>query len=364
MGWNSWNTFGGNISEELIRETAQAFRDEHLMDAGYRYVVLDDLWHALGRGEDGRLQPDPHKFPRGMKPLADHLHRLGLRFGMYSCVGTHTCAGMPGSFANEELDAQTFAAWEIDFLKHDYCYKPEGVDGPMLYRRMGQALRSTGRPIVYSICNWGRNEPWKWAASAGGHMWRTTPDFVDSWESIEKTGFGQKGLECYAGPNHWNDPDMLVVGMYGKGNVGQGGCTDTEYRTHFSLWCLLASPLMIGCDVRSISTETKRILANQEAIAINQDPLGRQGYRVGESWLFGEVWAKPLADGSIGVGLFNRQTEQRLIGVAWESLGLPDRQHCLVRDVWAGQDAGVFRGSYSAHVDPHGCSLLRLIPNM
>jgi alpha-galactosidase len=366
MGWNSWNTFGGNISEELIRETAQAMVDLGFRNLGYQYLVIDDFWEADERDKDGRLQADADKFPSGIRPLADFVHSLGLKFGIYSCAGTHTCGRRLGSYANEEIDAQTFADWEVDYLKYDYCYKPEGVSGPMLYRRMGQALRQTGRPIVYSLCNWGREEPWKWAASCGAHLWRTTDDILDSWESVKKIGFRQNGLECYAGPNHWNDPDMLVVGMYGKGNDPVHiGCTDEEYRTHFGLWCLLAAPLMMGCDVRNLTQTAREILSNPELLAVNQDPLGRQGFRLGETWLHGDVWAKPLSDGSWAVGLFNlHDSERYLISVAFETLGIHDRQVCAVRDLWAREDAGEFRGSYSACVEPHGCVMLRVIPQV
>lgn len=364
MGWNSWNTFGGNIDDALIRESADALVAEGLDQLGYRYVVIDDHWEAWERDADGRLVPDSDKFPQGMAPVADYVHRLGLKFGIYSCVGTHTCGGRPGSFAHEEEDARAFASWGVDFLKYDYCYKPEGVDGKMLYRRMGQALRATGRPIVFSACNWGHEEPWKWAAGAGAHMWRTTGDILDTWKSISEIGFSQAGLESYAGPNRWNDPDMLVVGMYGKGNDPvHTGCTDTEYRTHFSLWCLLASPLMIGCDVRAMAPAARGILSNREAIAVNQDPMGRQGARVGESSLWGEVWAKPLSDGSIAVGLFNRSDAgEHVVSVAWEAVGLHDRRAAIVRDLWAHEDVGEFRGSYTAKVESHGCALVKITP--
>ncbi|MDW8289478.1 MAG: glycoside hydrolase family 27 protein, partial [Armatimonadota bacterium] len=211
MGWNSWNTFGAEIHEELIRQVADVFVEAGLREAGYTYVVIDDLWESDERDDQGRLVPDPKKFPSGMKALADYVHSKGLKFGIYSCAGTHTCAGKPGSYGYEEIDAQTFAEWGVDYLKYDFCYKPAGADAVTLYRRMGQALRATGRPIVFSICEWGSNEPWKWGASVGGHLWRTTGDINDSWESIEQIGFSQNGLEAYAGPDHWNDPDMLVV---------------------------------------------------------------------------------------------------------------------------------------------------------
>ena len=365
MGWNSWNTFGGKIHEELVRETADAFVERGLNDAGYRYVVIDDLWEADER-VDGRLTWDSAKFPSGIPALADTVHAKGLKFGIYSCAGSHTCGGKPASYGHEEVDAQTFAEWGVDFLKYDFCYVPAGVDGPTLYRRMGQALRATGRPIIFSLCEWGSHKPWKWGASVGGHMWRTTGDINDSWESILDIGFNRQiKLHPYAGPDHWNDPDMLVVGMYGEGNVAHGGCTDAEYRAHFGLWCLLAAPLMIGCDVRHMSEATRAILLNREVIAVDQDPLGRQGYPVGamhHGKLRAEVWAKPLEDGSIAVGLFNLGGRTRRVTVAWEAIGLHDRRACQVRDLWAGEDLGEFAGDFSALIDTHDAMLLRLRP--
>jgi alpha-galactosidase len=366
MGWNSWNTFGPAVDEDVVRETAQAFLDHGLKDAGYEYVVIDDLWEADQRVE-GRLTWDQARFAHGIPALAEDVHRKGLRLGIYSCAGSHTCAGKPASYGYEEVDAETFAAWGVDLLKYDFCYAPPGIDGPTLYQRMGQALRAADRPILFSICEWGRHKPWEWGARVGGHMWRTTGDINDSWESILSIGFErQVGLDPYAGPGHWNDPDMLVVGMYGEGHVARGGCSDAEYRSHFSLWCLLAAPLMIGCDVRAMSKTTRTILLNQEAIAVNQDSLGRQGYHVGKMFHGREaadVWAKPLADGSIAVGLFNLgEREGRRVTVAWESIGLHDRRPCLVRDLWAHEDLGVYRGDFSTRVDRHDVALVRITP--
>ncbi len=366
MGWNSWNTFGGNIHEDLIRETADAFIREGVKEAGYEYVVIDDVWEADAR-VDGRLTWDKAKFPHGIPALADYVHSKGLKFGIYSCAGSHTCAGMPASYGYEEVDAQTFAAWGVDFLKYDFCFAPAGVDGPKLYQRMGQALRATGREILFSLCEWGMHKPWEWGAKVGGHMWRSTGDINDSWASIVDIGFHrQAGLEAYAGPGHWNDPDMLVVGMYGKGNVAEGGCTDAEYRSHFSLWCLLASPLMLGCDVRAMNQATRDIVLNRAVIVVNQDPLGRQGYRVGGTGWAGETveaWAKPLHDGSIAVGLFNLGARnQRRATVAWEAVGLHDRRPCKVCDLWTGEDLGVFTGDFSTLIDSHDVALVKLTP--
>lgn len=364
MGFNSWNTFGAEIDENLLLETARAMVDEGLLDAGYEYVVIDDLWEADER-VNGRLTWDVEKFPHGIPFLAEMVHELGLKLGLYSCAGTHTCARKPSSYGYEEVDAETFAEWGVDFLKYDYCYVPAGVDGPSLFRRMGQALRATGRPILYSICEWGANDPWRWGASAGGHMWRTTPDIFDSWESIRDIGFDRQAeLYSHAGPGGWNDPDMLVVGMCGKGNVARGGCSDVEYRTHFGQWCLLAAPLMIGCDVRSMNGATKEILLNCELIAVNQDELGRQAWRIGRQH-YGrhEVWAKPLADGSIAVGLFNlSELDRPLMNVSWEAIGLQPGRACSVRDLWRHEDLGVHTGSFCADVPVHDSVVVRITP--
>ncbi|MCI0709185.1 MAG: glycoside hydrolase family 27 protein [Chloroflexi bacterium] len=368
MGWNSWNVFGAEITAETVMGISDAFIETGLADAGYEYIVVDDFWHADQR-VNGRLMWDEDKFPDGIRPVADYVHSKGLKFGIYSCAGSHTCGGKPASFGYEEVDAQTFAEWEVDFLKYDYCYVPPGVDATTLYQRMGQALRATGRPILYSICEWGSNHPWLWGSKVGGHCWRTTGDIDDSWESIVDIGFiRQKGLDPYAGVGHWNDPDMLVVGMYGSGNpqVAKGGCTDIEYRTHFSLWCLLAAPLMIGCDVRNMNQATRDILLNPAAIAINQDALGRTGYFVGETlyaYQSAEVWAKPLAGGSLAVGLFNLgDMQQRRITVAWESIGLHPQRACDVYDVWRDETIGGIKGSFTAYVDSHDVALLRITP--
>lgn len=370
MGWNSWNVFGAEITADIVLGVADAFIETGLAGAGYEYIVIDDFWEAEQR-VNGRLTWDTTKFPDGIRPVADYIHNKGLKFGIYSCAGSHTCGGRPASYGYEEIDAQTFAEWGVDFLKYDFCYVPPGVNGMALYQRMGQALRATGRPILFSICEWGRSQPWLWGAKVGGHMWRTTGDIDDSWGSIVDIGFKrQKGLEAYAGPGHWNDPDMLVVGMYGQGNpeVAHSGCSDAEYRAHFSLWCLLAAPLMIGCDVRNMNQATRDILLNPAAIAVNQDPLGCQGYWVGEmihSGEVAEVWAKPLSDGSVAVGLFNLgQNNQRRITVAWEALGIHAQRPCQVFDIWRGQTSGLVTGGYSAVVGSHDVAFLRITPQV
>ncbi|MFQ3676384.1 MAG: glycoside hydrolase family 27 protein [Fimbriimonadaceae bacterium] len=357
------------MNEDVVRETAEAFVDHGLREAGYRYVVVDDFWEADERDSRGRLQAHPERFPNGMKALADHVHRLGLKFGIYTCAGTHTCGRRPGSYGFEEIDAQTFADWGVDFVKVDFCHKPLGVDGPTLYKRMGQALRQTGRPILFSACEWGTTEPWLWAHEAGCHMWRTTGDIVDSWESIAKIGFSQAGLERHAGPNRWNDPDMLVVGMHGKGNVGVAGCTDREYRFHFALWCLLAAPLMIGCDVRDMTPETKATLTNPGAIAVDQDPLEVPASRIGADWNQWDwenyqVWGRPLADGSVAVGLFNQSSDEspRLMTAPWEAFHIAPNRKCRVEDVWTGERLAETTVHHTMPVAPHDCAFIRIRP--
>ncbi|MCW5941688.1 MAG: glycoside hydrolase family 27 protein [Fimbriimonadaceae bacterium] len=370
MGWNSWNTFGAHIDETLILQTADVLLETGLAEAGYRYVVIDDLWEGKERDAQGRLTADPHKFPSGIAALAERIHAKGLKFGIYSCAGTHTCADQLASYGHEETDARTFADWGVDFLKYDFCNVPHGAHGPTLYRRMGQALRQTGRDILFSACEWGVNKPWLWGRWAGCHMWRTTGDIVDNWDSIKDIGFRrQAGLELYAGPNGWNDPDMMVVGMYGKGNVGAGGCSDSEYLCHFALWCLLASPLMIGCDVRAMNDATLSLLANPGLLRISQDSLGVQARRIApekDEWDWSDfpVFAKPLADGTIAVGLFNLSDGDgcNRMGVAWETLGLDTHRACLVSDAISGETIGEFRGSYSERVPKHDARVLLLTP--
>ena len=363
MGWNSWNTFGPAIDEDLILDTAGSMVDTGLRDAGYRYLVVDDAWMASER-VDGRLVPDPERFSRGIAALADEVHDRGLLFGIYSSAGTHTCEGFPASYGYEDIDARTFAEWGVDFLKYDFCYTAVGTDPVVLYRRIGQALRATGRDIVYSVCEWGANRPWEWGASVGAHMWRTSEDIFDSWESVSRIGFDQAELHPYAGPGHWNDPDMLVVGMWGKGHVGRGGLTEAEYRSHFALWCLLAAPLMIGCDVRRMDDFTHSLLIDGDLIAINQDPLGRQGYWIaadGHGW--GETCAKPLADGSWAVGFFNTgDLDQRILSVDWEHLGLDFDALADVHNLTTGEKhTGVTR-SFSTRVDSHDVHVIRVRP--
>ena len=372
MGWNSWNMFGPTINAGIVKQTADAFVTGGLREAGYQYIVIDDHWHG-GRGADGRLFPDPQKFPDGMKAVSEYVHALGLKFGIYSDAGPLTCGDQPASQDNEEIDARTFADWGVDFLKYDWCHAEDTrANAEYRYGRMSAALKASGREIVFSICEWGHHRPWLWGPKAGGQLWRTTGDIGDSWTDlndgrdgilygIDSIGFEQqRGLEAYAGPGAWNDTDMLVVGLRGRSKAIVGaGCTDSEYRSHFSLWCMLAAPLMIGCDVRNMDGATRAILTNREAIAIDQDLLGKQGYRASRNGA-AEIWKKPLADGQLAVGLFNRGIKSHSIPVAWSDLEIGGKYQ--LRDVWAQADMGVFDSLYRAEVESHGCALLRLIP--
>jgi len=362
MGWNSWNTFGPDINEQIVREVADAMVETGLRDAGYQYVVIDDCWSLRERDSNGRLVPDPEKFPNGMKALSDYVHSKGLKFGIYSCAGVKTCAGYPGSFEYEFIDAETFAEWGVDFLKYDYCYKPRDVDGKLLYRRMAMALKNCGREILFSACNWGIDDSQQWMRSAGAHMWRSTYDILDNWESIKKLALQQIGKECYSGPYCYNDVDMLVVGMYNKGNVALGGCTDEEYKTHFSLWCMMNSPLMIGCDVRNMNEATKSILMNKELIAINQDPEGRQAYTI-QGWHSRDVYhyVKPLVGGDYAICSVNYSDSGAWSHLEFWDMGLPTAAGYgfELHDLWTGENLGVHVESYMTGLEPHSCKVFR-----
>ena len=367
MGWNTWNTFGHEPSEQLVKETADAMVEQGLLEAGYQYLVIDDCWSLRQRDQNGRLVPDPEKFPNGMKAVSDYVHSKGLKFGMYSCDGTRTCADYPGSYEYEFIDAQTFAEWGVDFLKYDNCYKPTEANGHLLYKRMGMALENCGRDILFSACNWGADNVQEWIKSTGAHMWRSTGDINDSWASIKGIAEQQIELQKYNGINCFNDMDMLVVGMYAKGLVGVSGCTDEEYRTHFAMWAMLNSPLFIGCDIRNMNDATKEILLNKEIIAINQDPCGRQPFMVGEAKENGVYkWVKHLDNGDLAIGLFNMMDEpsnRYNTYIAFNDFGINRTTGVKfeIRDLWAHQDLGVFEDDfYFAGIPAHGCKMLRL----
>lgn len=493
MGWNSWNRFGCNISERLLRETADALVESGMRDAGYEYVNLDDCWQAPARDAQGNIQADPRRFPSGIKALADYVHARGLKLGIYSSAGAYTCQRRPGSYGHEREDAARFASWGVDYLKYDWCFHPQlnrvpdldkitvaigdsgevdyeaesgantlggsaavvpceacsdghkvaGVgnkggtlrfnevtvpaDGEyrltfhyvdneisfpgdpkgsahrvahlsvngmsaskvefqstgdpftlrtlsvavrleagantlrlhnhmtdrenadLLYTRMGDALKATRRPIIFSICEWGENKPWTWGADIG-HLWRTVLDIEDNWKSVTSILDRQAGLGRHAGPGHWNDPDML--------EVGNGGMSDTEYRAHFSLWSLLSAPLLAGNDVRRMSKATREILTNKGVIAVNQDRLGVQGRKLRDDGDL-EVWAKPLAGGDLAVVLLNRGARPATIGVRAQDLGLSKRPSYAVRDLWA-HTASDSKALIGARVPAHGVSMLRV----
>ncbi len=370
MGWMSWNQFGSKINEDLLKEIADAIVDSGMRDVGYQYIFIDDHWHGT-RDADGIIHPDPNKFPSGMKALADYVHSKGLKLGIYSDAAAKTCGGEPGSYGYEENDAKTYAAWEMDYLKYDYCGAPRDQETAIKrYTAMSEALKATDRTIVFGVCEWGRREPWLWAARAGGQLWRTTWDIRDIWDHGKYTSGHagiitildkQIGLEKHAGPGHWNDPDMLVVGLNGKGRSssanGANGCSEDEYRSNMSLWCLLAAPLYACCDVRQMDETTRSILTNVEAIAVNQDVLGKQGYRVAKDGDL-EVWAKPLSGGDWALGLLNRGTEEAAIEARWSDIGVDGKY--TVRDLWQHKDMGPFDEAVTLDVAGHETKLLRL----
>ena len=356
MGWNSWNRFGCDVSEKLIREMADAMVSTGMKAAGYRYIVIDDCWQVM-RDEKGRIVADAGRFPSGMKALADYIHSRGLKFGIYSDAGTATCQGRPGSHGFEEIDARTYAEWGVDYLKYDWC-NTEGIKQQDAYPAMRDALLKSGRRIVFSMCEWGSSQPWLWAGNVG-NLWRTTGDIQDCWDCRRDWGgMGwvpildlQAGLEKYAGPGHWNDPDML--------EVGNGGMTATEYKSHFSLWCLLCAPLMAGNDLRNMAPEIKEILTNREVIALNQDRLGIQGSKIRDEGDC-EVWVKPLKNRSRAVILFNRSAQKAEMKLNWEELGFKADRPVRVRDLWLHRDLGKFPGGFAVEVDPHGVVVLRV----
>lgn len=325
MGWNSWNTFGENINEEIVLATADKLIELGLDKAGYNYVVIDDCWALKQRDENGKLVCDPKKFPHGMRYLADKIHEKGLLFGMYSCSGFLTCAQYPSSLDYEWIDAKTFAEWHVDFLKYDYCFKPSFIPGELLYRTMGLALANCGRDILFSACSWGADETHKWIRSTNSTIWRSTFDINDSFESIKSLLKAQIPILPYGGKGCFNDIDMLVVGMHGQGNVGLTGCTDDEYALHFAAWSLLQSPLMIGCDLRKIDETSLNLLKNQMLIDINRDELCAQPFVFKTYEPQDEeapAIARYLANGDIALGFFNLTDEDRCWFFAPRELGL------------------------------------------
>ncbi|MFI6463758.1 NPCBM/NEW2 domain-containing protein [Streptomyces sp. NPDC050528] len=352
MGFNNWNSTNcrAEFNESMVEGIADIFVNKGLKAAGYQYVNLDDCWALPNRDADGKLVPDPVRFPRGIKAVADYVHSRGLKLGIYTSAGTKTCndAGFPGGLGHEYSDARQFADWGVDYLKYDNCNN-QGVDAKLRYTTMRDALKATGRPIVFSICEWGENKPWEWAADVG-HLWRTTGDISDNWGSMLSILKQNLPLAPYAGPGHWNDPDML--------EVGNGGMTDTEYRSHFSMWSIMAAPLLIGSDLRTATPATFDILDNKEVIAVDQDPLGKQGNVVtseGGRW----VVAKEMKDGSRSVALFNETGSAQRIATTAAAVGLPNAHAYTLRDLWQHKSYNT-AGAISATVPAHGTVLVRV----
>lgn len=369
MGWNSWNKFAGNINEELIKGIADQMVATGLRDAGYIYLNLDDCWHGP-RDENGFITCDQKRFPSGIKALADYVHSKGLKLGIYSDAGRKTCAGLPGSFGHEYQDAIQYARWDVDYLKYDWCNN-ENINYLGAYTLMRDALRSAGRPIVFSLCEWGSNQPWKWAKEVG-HLWRTTGDIgckfekvpakKGQWSSLsvlEIIDF-EANLRDAAGPGHWNDPDMLEVG---------NGMTVNEDRAHFSMWCMLAAPLILGNDLRNMSVATEEIIKNAEVIAIDQDTLGIQALRVEQNDSV-EVWLKPLANGDWAFCLLNRAKSERKIDIDWLKYVLKDelsgrstnfdQTTYQIRNLWTKKKEGTTKKTKSVVIPSHDVILYRL----
>ncbi|MCG6956306.1 MAG: glycoside hydrolase family 27 protein [Gemmatimonadetes bacterium] len=356
MGFNTWNRFGCNVSDTLVRGMADAMVSSGMKDAGYQYVVIDDCWQ-VDRDSTGRIVADPERFPNGIKALADYVHEQGLKFGIYTDAGTKTCQGRPGSYGHEDQDARTYAEWGVDYVKVDWCYA-DSLNAPERYTIVRDAFRKSGRPLVLSICEWGQNDPWEWADTVG-QLWRTTGDIYDGWQSVLWIADANNEHQAVAGPGHWNDPDML--------EVGNGGMTLDEYRAHFSLWATMAAPLMAGNDLRHMSDDIRDILTNGEVIAVDQDSLGIQGRVVLDRGYGVQVWAKPLADGGAAVTVFNQRADSARAYVRWADVGL-ENGPATVRDLWAHQDlgvhddTGVFADRLRVRVPGHGVVMLRITP--
>ena len=389
LGWNSWNTFGEKISDSLIREMADYMVDHGYLAAGYRYLVIDDCWSLKERDENGRLVPDPAKFPHGMKALADYVHSRGLLFGMYSCAGVMTCAGYPSSYDHEFVDAQTFASWGVDYLKYDFCNFPVTGDCRTRYQTMSMALKATGREILFSACNWGQQEPWTWMRSVGAHMYRSTGDIMDNYTSFTDIFSSQLKNLSMSANGCFNDMDMLTVGMCGKGNVGVGTvCTYEEYRMQFALWCLCGVPLMMGADLRSLSPEYVQLMQNPDLLRIDQDEECRPPYLIRKGSITtgnpdpkeGEMpWRiipdsaytlfRHLSDGEFALAYVNLSEAESTIHLEMVDLGLPVASgFCLqVHDVFTGEDLGKKSDFFNPVVPGHDmklylCRLVRKQP--
>ncbi|MDD2306894.1 MAG: glycoside hydrolase family 27 protein [Prolixibacteraceae bacterium] len=359
MGWNSWNKFACNVSEKLIMQMADEMVSSGMQDAGYEYVVIDDCWQ-VDRDENGEIVVDKDRFPHGMKYVADYVHSKGLKFGIYSCAGSKTCAGRPGGRGHEFQDARTYASYGVDYLKYDWC-NTTTQEAKSSYTTMRDGLFAAKRPIVFSLCEWGTAKPWEWAKEVG-HLWRTTGDIVDRWDAMIDILDKEKDLAKYAGPGYWNDPDML--------EVGNGGMTTEEYRTHFSLWCMLAAPLMAGNDLGNMSPETAEILKNTEVIALDQDVLGKQGFCYRDNGDY-EIWIKKLANNEKAVCLLNRSDEEKTVQVDYNVLLKANDNYWAsepykledykLRDLWEHKDVSLEKSTVFVKMPPHSVKVYRFL---
>lgn len=364
MGWNTWNTFGENINEELLKKTADYIVESGLRDLGYDYVIIDDCWAMKERDKDGNLVVDPVKFPSGMKALGDYLHERGLKFGIYSCIGYWTCQRYPGSYDYEFQDAKLFAEWGVDYLKYDCCYQAITVRIQNCYRRMGIALANCGREILYNTCSWGTDDTAKWINSVDAHAWRSTGDIFDKWDSIAGLFKQQFSILGYGGKNCFNDMDMLVVGMNGQGNVGLGGCTKLEYTSHFDIWAFMASNLIIGCDVTKMDKDAFEILSNKEVIAINQDESVRQPFIIIDDNGY-KILGRHLSNGDIAI-LFVNLEEKEATNFCFylDTLGLNriTGKTLLVKDTHSDKEWKITNGVFDVSpfkIPGHGTMLFR-----
>jgi alpha-galactosidase len=366
MGWNSWNTFASKIDERLIRETADVMAANGMRDAGYQYIVIDDCWSAKERDAAGNLVADPQKFPSGMKALGDYLHSKGFKFGIYNCAGTQTCGGYPGGWGHEFQDALSYASWGVDYLKYDWCNHGT-ANAKDAYTRMRDGLHAAKRPIILSLCEWGESKPWEWAKDVG-HLWRTTGDIMASYDATQRWERGWKnildlqvslvqphtgqgdGIGQYAGPGHWNDPDML--------EVGREGLTLAESRAHFSMWCMIAAPLMAGNDVRHMTPEILAILTDKDVIAVDQDALGKEGWRF-RAEPTREIWVKELSGGEWAVALLNTSASAADLSINFPDMWVLGGKFAI-RDLWDKKDAGTTDQVFTKHLASHDVALLRL----